>query len=337
MVSGIPSAAIRRGAVASWLGWITHPPSSSSRRSKLIVAGRRIESGDITIMMVGPRRFRAHGGSTKRRAEGHRRGDRRGNRRGEDRDRARHRPPRRSSWPRWSAMRRNRSSRSPTRCTPTTTTTSSEAVAGEAQHRRSDGDRRQERPQHRLDQIEGRALAALCGRREIPGSVPARTPVRPSGRSAHCQKKVVRSRIVNEGATHRRPRHRRPTAFVGRRRSHPHVTRLGVVPAWRDPGADRPHPPGMPRMEAVDRPRRVQYHEALHPPLQLRPVLHRRDRTVGAPRRREIGHARSPSGHLLPVVRRRRSGPTPCAVVSEECSAPTDRPRWLLCAARRSH
>ena len=126
----------------------------------------------------------------------------------------------------------------------------------------------------RLDQIEEGLLLALCGTPEIPGPFQHDAgQVKRAFRSL--QKKVVRSRIVNEGQRidGRGTADLRPlSADVG---PHPHGARLGLVPAGRDPGAERPHARHAPH-GAVDRPRRVpRHHEALHPPLQLRAVLHR--------------------------------------------------------------
>ncbi len=151
-----------------------------------------------------------------------------------------------------------------------------EAVAGEAtaEHRRGDGDRRQDRAQRTASTRSRKGCCSRCAaRQELPGpflhergQVQARVP---------CAAEEGRAQPHRQrGPAHRRPRHHRPPAAFGRRRAHPHLARLGPVPAGRDPGAQRPHARHAPH-GAVDRPRRVPRHDqALHPPLQLPAVLH---------------------------------------------------------------
>ena len=84
----------------------------------------------------------------------------------------------------------------------------------------------------------------------------------------------AQARIVEDGRPHRRPRHHRHPAAVGRGRPVPDRPRLGPVPAGRDPGAERDHP-----RHAADEPA-ARHHQpgrrqALHAPLQLPAVLDR--------------------------------------------------------------
>ena len=72
----------------------------------------------------------------------------------------------------------------------------------------------------------------------------------------------------------RRPRHGGHPPAVGRGRPVPDGARLGALPAWRDPGAQRDHARHAPHEPAArhHHPGRV---EALHAPLQLPAVLDR--------------------------------------------------------------
>ena len=146
-------------------------------------------------------------------------------------------------------------------------------------------------------------------------------------------KKLVRARIVERGRAHRRPRHGRHPAALGRGRPLPHGPRLGPLPAGRDPGAQRHHPRHAPDGPAArhHQPRRVQ---ALHAPLQLPAVLHRRDRLHARPqapgdRPRAPGRASAAAGGAAA----RRSSPTRCGS-SPTCWPPTGRPRWPRSAGR---
>ena len=184
----------------------------------------------------------------------------------------------------------------------------------------------------RLDEILEGLLLALCGTPEEPEPFASRAKqVKPAFRSL--QKKVVRSRIVNEGlridgrgTTDIRP-------LSGRGRDPADRARLRTLPARRDPGAQRADPRHAPH-GAVHRSRRApRHHQALHPPLQLPALLHRRD---GSRRFAEASRDRPrrarPSGRSFRSSRRWRSGPTSCASCPT-CSARTAPPPWRRCVA----
>ena len=131
-----------------------------------------------------------------------------------------------------------------------------------------------------------------------------------------------------------RPGHRRHPAAVGRDRPAPDGARLGALPARRDPGAERDDAGHAPHEPAArhDHPGRLQ---ALHAPLQLPALLHRRDRLHARPeapgdRARAAGRA----GAAARSCRAPRSSPTPCAW-SPTCWPPTGRPPWRRSAVRR--
>ena len=134
-------------------------------------------------------------------------------------------------------------------------------------------------------------------------------------------KKVVRTRIVNEGVRidGRGP----PTS--GRCRAE-----VGVLPTAHGSGLFQRGETqvlnvttlGMPRMEQMLDTHRHRRPQALHAPLQLPAVLHRRDRLHAVrPKRREIGHGALAERALVPVrARRSTSGRTRCAS-SPTCSS----------------
>ena len=135
------------------------------------------------------------------------------------------------------------------------------------------------------------------------------------------------------GPPHRRPDHHRDPAALGRGRPVPDGPRLGPLPAGRDPGAQRDHPG-----HAPDEPAARHHHpgrsQALHAPLQLPALLHRRDRVHA--RARSAGRSATacwPSGPCCRSSPTRRTSPTPCAW-SPTCWPPTARRRWPRCAAR---
>ena len=132
---------------------------------------------------------------------------------------------------------------------------------------------------NRLDEILEGLLLAMCGTPEEP------LPFTFAGRRTPDQARVPRAAEEGgacphrqRGPAHRRSGHRRYPSAVGRGRHPPDGARLRPVRAGRDPGAQRPDAGHAPH-GAVHRSRRdARHHEALHPPLQLPAVLHRRDR-----------------------------------------------------------
>jgi polyribonucleotide nucleotidyltransferase len=143
---------------------------------------------------------------------------------------------------------------------------------------------------------------------EFAGSPDARSRSKAAVRSL--TKKIIRKRVVDEGVRidGRGPADLRPCR---RGRSAAHRPRLGPVPAWRDPGAQRAHL-GMPRMD--------QMLDTLNPTTTKRymhhynmpPWANGETGRVG-PKRREIGHGALAERAVLPVVPTRRSSPTRCA------------------------
>ena len=228
----------------------------------------------------GGRWHRGHLAPLRRgRAEGDRRGHRRRARRGQAVDRRVDRPPEGAASP--------RSSREHGPIEPIAyeihtdydddvfdavaelaTANTSEAMAIADKTERND----------RLDEIlEGAAARAVRHARRARSSSPL-APGRSSRAFRSLQKKVVRTPHRQRGPAHRRSRHHRPPAALGRGRAHPDGARLRPLPAGRDAGAQRPHARHAPH-GAVHRPRRAaRHHQALHPPLQLPALLHRRDR-----------------------------------------------------------
>ena len=223
------------------------------------------------------RRHRGHLAALRRgRAEGHRRGDRRGPRRRRSSGSRRRSSSRRSCAPSSSWHGPDRS-RSPTRSTPTTTTTCSTRSPSRPRESttRGDGDRRQDRAQRppRRDP-RGPAARAVRHARE-PGPFASTAPAG-QARVPLAAEEGRAQPDRQRGPAHRRPRHRRPPSALGRGR---------VLPTSHGSGLFQRGETqvlsvltlGMPRMEQLIARRAPRHHEALHAPLQLPAVLHRRD------------------------------------------------------------
>jgi polyribonucleotide nucleotidyltransferase len=131
-----------------------------------------------------------------------------------------------------------------------------------------------------------------------------------SRRPSKLEKKVVRGRILRRAA-HRRPRY-------PHRASHHH--QVGVLPRTHGSAlftrgetqamvVTTLAPPAMPRSSM---PSRVSA-KSLHAALQLPALLCRRDRHVGSPKRREIGHGRLAKRGVQAVMPSPMISPTPCA------------------------
>ena len=193
---------------------------------------------------------------------------------------------------------------------------------------------RQGQPGHE----QGRAQRRARRRRRGDPRRPRRRVRRPAGRgqgSHPLAHQEAGAQAHRRGRRARgRPWHRRHPAALGRDRPAPDRARLGAVPARRDPGAQRhdaghaPHEPAA-RHDHPGRP------QALHAPLQLPALLHRRDRLHArseAPgdRARPAGRAGAAAGRAAAT----RSSPTPC-VWSPTCWPPTGRPPWPRSAVRR--
>ena len=135
------------------------------------------------------------------------------------------------------------------------------------------------------------------------------------------------------GQAHRRSRRGRHPAAVLRGRGPPQRARLRPVPAGRDPGAQRHHPRHAPHGADARHPRHPRP-QALHAPLQLPAVLHRRDRLHARPEapRDRPRHARRAGPRAGAAhqgrVRLHASAPSPT------CCRPTAPPRWVRSAAR---
>ena len=103
------------------------------------------------------------------------------------------------------------------------------------------------------------------------------------------------------GPAHRRTGHRRDPAALRRGRPVPDRPRLGSVPAWRDPGAQRDHAGHAPdepaaRHDRVDDSKRYMHHYNF-PPYSTGETGFMR-----GPKRREIGHGLLAERALLPVM-----------------------------------
>ena len=99
--------------------------------------------------------------------------------------------------------------------------------------------------------------------------------IKPAVRSL--TKKIVRKRIVEEGIRIDGRGTRRHPAAIGRSGPPSHRARFGPLPAGRDPGPQRDDARDA-ADEATPRHHRHRPVQALHAPLQLPAVLHRRDR-----------------------------------------------------------
>ena len=129
----------------------------------------------------------------------------------------------------------------------------------------------------RLDEIHDGLLLGLVGTADEPGHVRRRAPRRSSARSARCRRRSSRSRIVNEGV---RIDGRGPTDL------RPLSAEDGMLPTSHGDGLFQRGETqvlsvvtlGMPRMEQILGLDELRGPQALHAPLQLPAVLHRRDR-----------------------------------------------------------
>ncbi len=172
----------------------------------------------------------------------------------------------------------------------------------------------------RLDQIEEGVLLALCGTPEIPGPFQhVAGQVKRAFRSL--QKKVVRSRIVNEGQRI----DGRGTADL-----RPLSADVGLIPTSHGSGLFQRGETqvlsvltlGMPRMEqsiGLDEFRGTTKRYIHH--YNFAPFSTGETGRVGAPRRREIGHGALAERALLPVVPSKEEWPYTLRVVSEVLSS----------------
>ena len=162
--------------------------------------------------------------------------------------------------------------------------------AGHARaRRRGDGHRRQDRAQRRASTRSTRDCCSRSSARDDePQPFADAAPSRSSAAFRSLQKQVVRSRIVNEGVRI----DGRGTADI-----RPLSAEVDLLPTAHGTGLFQRGETqvlsvltlGMPRMEQLIDPIELDDQEALHPPLQLPALLHRRDRPGGlaeAPRDR---------------------------------------------------
>jgi polyribonucleotide nucleotidyltransferase len=167
----------------------------------------------------------------------------------------------------------------------------------------------------RLDEIEAELLTALVGTPEVPGALHDRaTHVKRAFRAL--QKKVVRSRIVNDGV---RIDGRGPTDIRAL------SAEVGVVPTAHGTGLFQRGETqvlsvttlGMPRMEQMldtittDEKKRYMHH------YNFPPFSTGETGRVGSPKRREIGHGALAERALLPVVPSVAEWPYTIRVVSD--------------------
>ena len=169
-------------------------------------------------------------------------------------------------------------------------------------HGRGDDHRRQGRAQRppRRDPRGPAARAVRHARRARARSPAASKEIKAAFRSLHEEGRPQPHR--QRGRAHRRPRHHRPPAAVGRGRHPPDRARLRPVPAGRDPGAQRHHPRHAPHGPAArhHRPRRPA--SATCTTTTFPPYSTGETGRVGSPKRREIGHGVLAERALLPVV-----------------------------------
>jgi polyribonucleotide nucleotidyltransferase len=169
----------------------------------------------------------------------------------------------------------------------------------------------------RLEEIEAEVLARLAGTAEAPGAH-SETAVHRAYRSL--QKAIVRSRIVNEGV---RIDGRGPTDI------RPLSAAVGLIPTAHGSGFFQRGETqalsvvtlGMPRMEqmldtiGIDESKRYMHH------YNFPPFSTGETGRVGSPRRREIGHGALAERALLPVVPPVEEFPYTLRVVSEILSS----------------
>jgi polyribonucleotide nucleotidyltransferase len=167
----------------------------------------------------------------------------------------------------------------------------------------------------RLAEIEAETLVALTGTADAPGRYPEEaTAVKRAFRSL--QKEVTRSRIVNEGA---RIDGRGPTDI------RPLSAEVGIIPTAHGTGLFQRGETqvlsvttlGMPRMEqmldtiTLDEKKRYMHH------YNFPPFSTGETGRVGSPKRREIGHGALAERALVPVIPNAQEWPYTLRVVSD--------------------
>ena len=158
---------------------------------------------------------------------------------------------------------------------------------------------------------------------------------RDQGRGALAHQEARAQAHRRGGRPHRRPGHRRHPPAVGRGRTCFPTAHGSALFQRGETQVLNVTTLGMPRMNQLLDTISTRRAQALHAPLQLPALLHRRDRLHAGPeaprdRPRPAGRAGPAAGRAL----RRRSSPTPCAWCPT-CCPRTARPRWRRCAARR--